>query len=347
MFTVRRRLLIAAVLVAALIFPAASRASAPRSFYGVMAATDPSAQEAAWMGASGVRTLRINLTWASVQPASPNQYDWTHYDQVIGDAARSGIRVLATVYGSPSWVAPSPNYPPTGSNITRFRAFVSAAAARYGSHGTFWAEHPDIPRLPVTWWQLWNEVSSPTFWGPAPNAGQYVRLLRVFHGAVKSADPRARILLAGLLPLQYRPYGIPFARYLQQIYKRGAARYFDAAAIHPYGATPSVTMGRIRLMRKLMDGFGDARTPIWVTEIGWASAGSPSQFTVSPLLQASYLTETFRELAKARKRLRLAGAIWFSFRDGQGTWWGDNSGLVTDAFVPKLSFYAFTSLTLP
>jgi hypothetical protein len=98
-------------------------------------------------------------------------------------------------------------------------------------------------------------------------------------------------------------------------------------------------------MRKLMSNFGDGRTPIWVTEVGWASAGTPSQFTVSPTQQASYLSETFRELAKSRKRLRLAGAIWFSFRDGLGAWWGDNTGLVTDSLSPKPSFYAFTSLT--
>ena len=341
----RRQVLIAAVLVAALAFPAASPAAAPRSFYGVMAASDPTAGEAAWMGASGVRTLRINLAWSWVQPSSPGQYDWSHYDQVVGDAARNGIRVIATVYSSPSWVAPAPNYPPSGPNISRFRAFVSSAAQRYGSSGTFWAEHPDIPRLPITWWQFWNEASTPTFWGPKPNAAQYVRLLRVFHSGVKGADPSARIVLAGLLPFQYRPYGIPFESYLRQLYKLGAARYFDAAAIHPYGQTPAITIGRIRLMRKLMSRFGDRHTPIWVTEVGWASAGEPSQFTVSPVQQAAYLRETFEELAKLRRSLRLAGAIWFSFADGQGNWWGDNTGLVTDALIPKLSFYAFTSLT--
>jgi polysaccharide biosynthesis protein PslG len=338
-------LLLAALLVAGLALPAASNAAAPRSFFGVMAASDPGPKEAAWMGASGVGTLRINLVWAWVQPNNPEQWDWSHYDQVIGDASRNGIQVLPTIYGSPGWVAGRENYPPSGWSISYFRDFVYAAAQRYGARGTFWDEHPDIPRLPIRWWQLWNEVSSPTFWTARPNARQYVALLRVFHNGVKAADPTAKIVLAGLFPMPYTAHGISFKRYLRAIYKNRGAPYFDAAAIHPYGSSPAVSLRRVSWMRRIMSSFGDARKPIWITELGWASDGAPSLFTVSPQQQAAFLDSTFSKLAKARKRLGIAGAIWFSFRDQSGPWWLDNAGMFTVWLKPKPALYAFIGLT--
>jgi polysaccharide biosynthesis protein PslG len=338
-------LLLAALLTAGLALPSASSAAAPRSFYGVMAAYDPGTKEAAWMGTSGVGTVRINLVWSWVQPNNPEGYDWSHYDQVIGNAARNGIQVLPTIYGSPAWVAARQNYPPSGWSISYFRDFVHAAAQRYGARGTFWAEHPEIPRLPIRWWQFWNEVSSPNFWTARPNAKQYVNLLRVFHSGIKSADPSAKIVLAGLFPMPYAAGGIPYKRYLRSIYKHHGAPYFDAAAIHPYGASPAISVRRVHWMRRIMNSFGDTHTPIWVTEIGWASAGVASTFTVSPEQQADYLQQTFEALTKARKRLDIAGAIWFSFRDQSGPWWLDNAGMFTAWLKPKPAYYAFIGLT--
>jgi hypothetical protein len=318
---------------------------APRSFYGVMAADDPTSAEAARMQAGGVGTLRINLVWAWVQPDPSTEYDWSHYDEVIGDAARNGIQVLPTVYGSPSWAAIAQNYPPLQGNLYAFRAFVSAAAQRYGANGIFWATHPEIPRLPVIWWQLWNEVSSSNFWDATPKAKEYVDLLRVFHEGIKEVDPSAKILLAGLFPTPIAPNSIPFRRYLRALYEAGARRLFDGAALHPYSTTPQIALQRVRAMRRLMTRYGDRRKPIWITEIGWATAGLPPSATVSPEQQATYLVNTYRKLAAARKRLKIAGVVWFSFRDIGGWIWFDHSGLLTTSLAPKPSWTAFLSLT--
>jgi polysaccharide biosynthesis protein PslG len=318
---------------------------APRSFYGVMAADDPTSTEAARMGEAGVGTLRINLVWAWVQPDSPSEFDWDHYDQVIGAAARNGVQVLPTIYGSPSWAALRENYPPWQGNVLALRAFAEAAAQRYGTGGTFWTTHPDIPPVPVTWWQLWNEVSSSNFWDATPNAKEYVDLLRVFREGIKQGDPGARIVLAGLFPTPIAPNSILFRPYLRALYKRGAKPLFDAAAIHPYGATPQIAVQHVRAMRKLMSRYGDARKPIWVSEIGWATEGLPGPLTVSPEQQATYLTNTYRKLAAARERLKIAGVIWFSFRDSGGLVWFDHAGLLTTHLDPKPSWAAFLRLT--
>jgi hypothetical protein len=334
------------VLVAFICAQHAIAAGAPRSFYGVMAADDPTSAEAAQMGAGRVGTLRINLVWAWVQPDSSTEYDWAHYDQVIGDAARNGIRALPTVYGSPSWAALKENYPPwQQDNVNAFRAFASAAAERYGASGTFWVDHPEIPKLPVIWWQLWNEVSSSNFWDRTPKPAEYVDLLRTFREGIREGDSSGKILLAGLFPEPLAPNSIPFKPYLRALYKDGAKPLFDGAALHPYGATPRVALQRVRAMRSLMSRYGDTNTPIWITEVGWADAGLPSPITVSPGEQGIYLVNTFQKLAAARKRLNIAGVVWFSFRDRRGQFWPDHTGLVTNRFEPKPSWTGFVSLT--
>jgi hypothetical protein len=311
-----------------------------------MAAEDPTSTETSQMGEGGVGTLRIVLAWGWVQPGSPTEYDWRHYDEVIGDAARYGIRVLPTIYGSPPWAAVREYYPPWGQgNLAAFRAFASAAARRYGAHGSFWATHPEIPRLPVIWWQLWNEVSSSNFWDATPKAREYVDLLRVFRQGIKEGDPGAKILLAGLFPTPIAPNSILFRPYLRALYKAGAKPLFDGAALHPYSTTPQIALQRIRAMRRVMTRYGDRRKPIWITEIGWATAGFPRYAIVSPEQQALYLVNTYRKLAAARKRLKIAGVVWFSFRDTGGYAWFDYSGLFTTHLMPKPSWRAFLSLT--
>ena len=339
-----RGLLVAAVLLLCLAFGAQARA-APRSFYGVIPANDPGTSEVARMGAGRVGTLRINLVWAAVQPSSPTQFDWSHYDQVIGDAAENGIRVLPTIYGSPAWAASAQNHPPLRTHFEDFRAFVRAAAARYGANGIFWKFHPQIPTLPVVHWQLWNEVNSPSFWYRKPNPKQYVALLRVFHDGIKSADPGARIVLAGLFPTPRVRHGIPLDRYLTALYRKKAKPLFDEAALHPYATTPRDALERVRQLRRLMARFKDKRTPIWVTELGWASGGVRTALTVSKKRQAKYLRTSFKLLAAKRRRLQIAGVVWYSWRDVPGGIWFNHTGLFTTNLSPKPSWNAFVRLT--
>jgi polysaccharide biosynthesis protein PslG len=340
-----RRLLIVALLATTLISVADAHAAAPRSFYGLISANDPGSSEITRMGAGNVGTLRTNLVWGAVQPTEGAAYDWSHYDAIIGDAAKNGIRLLPTVYSSPDWAANKSNYPPDKAHMDAFRAFVTAAAARYGVNGTFWSEHPEIPRVPVIWWQLWNEVNSPSFWYPKPNAKQYVGLLRLFHDGVTSADPSAKILLAGLFRTPQIKNGIDLDRYLPAIYRRHAKPLFDAAAIHPYATTPGSALQAVKDTRKIMVRFKDRGASLWVTEIGWASGGSPTPLTVSPQRQASYLRKSFGMLAANRGQLHIPGVIWYSWRDVPGGIWFFHTGLFTQDLDPKPAWDAFTRLT--
>ena len=339
-----RRLVIATTLLIFLgLAPHAS--AAPRAFYGVIPANDPDSTEIARMGAGNVGTMRINFVWGAVQPSEGASYDWAHYDAIIGQAAQQGIQVLPTVYSSPAWAAARSNYPPATSHFAEFRAFVQAAATRYGANGSFWSANPGIPKLPIANWQLWNEVNSPSFWYPRPNAKQYVALLRVFHQGIKAGDPSAKIILAGLFRTPRIKHGIFLDKYLPAIYRAKAKSLFDAVAVHPYATTPKQALRAVKEARKIMARYKDKRAPLWITEIGWATGGNPTPLTVSPERQAAYLRKSFGMLAANSRRFKIAGVIWYSWRDVPGRIWFFHTGLFTSDFDPKPSWSAFTALT--
>jgi hypothetical protein len=211
-----------------------------------------------------------------VHPTPDSPPDWLLYDQLIGDAAANGIRVLPTVYSTPTWAAASPSQPPAGPHRSQFAAFVREAAQRYGSNGSFWDTHPWFPKLPIINWQFWNEPNWPAFWSPKPSAKQYVSLLRVFRNSIKGVDPAAKIVLAGLFRTPNVRGGVPLDRYLPDIYRHNGKPLFDAVAVHPYASTPRVALDAVKEARQIMSRFKDKSARVWITEIGWPSGGPPN-----------------------------------------------------------------------
>ena len=341
----RWRLVFMATLLLCVGLVGQAQAAAPRAFYGVMAATDPDASEIARMGAGKVGTLRINFVWSQVQPQQSSALDWSYYDSLIGAAAQQGIRVLPTVYSSPSWVASRDNFPPSKAHFGEFQTFVREAAARYGSNGSFWSANPGIPKLPVTDWQLWNEMNSPSFWFHKPSAKKYVSLLKVFHNGIKGGDPSAKIVLGGLFRTPRIRNGVPLDRYLPGIYRAKGKKFFDAVAMHPYATTPQDALRAVQDTRRIMAQFKDKKAKLWITEVGWATGGVATPLTVSPQRQASYLRKTFNMLANKRKRFKIAGVVWYSWRDLPGGVWFNHTGLFTQTLDPKPSWNAFVGLT--
>jgi polysaccharide biosynthesis protein PslG len=312
-------------------------------FYGVISAEPlPDWGQLAQLDDGGVGTLRVNLAWGSVQSGPGAPYDWSHYDPVLLGAARGGVRVLATVYSSPTWAASTAEVPPLGADLRGFQNFARAAVERYGSDGTFWDEHPDVPKLPITDWQLWNEPNSPLFWKPAPDANGYLRLLRAFNSAVKGSDPAARILLGGLFPTPHD--GISLDDFLSALYDGGGRDLFDAVALHPYARTPRDAIDRVAQARQIMRRFGDDDKPIWITEVGWASRGTPPGLVVGPAGQADYVRQIFQLASDARDSLGIAGVVWYSLNDTPGPIWVGHCGLFTVDGSPKPAWDAFTQV---
>jgi hypothetical protein len=335
-------------LVALLLCSTAAAARAPRGFFGVQSWGTPTATEFDAMGRSRVDVFRFNLEWSSVEPF-PGRRAWGRYDEVVAGAARNAIRLLPVLYGSPPFAAVRSTDPPmTPSARTAFSRFVADAVRRYGPGGAFWREHPELPYFPVATWQVWNEPNFGAYWFGRPNPRQYLTLVRLTRTAVRGVDPRARIALAGLPESRG---GMPIARYLTGLYAvRGASRLFDVVAVNPYALDQRGVVGAVKRVRTIMDRHRDRRTPIWVTEIGWATGGPRSPFRTSTQGQAALLARSYRAGLRLHSRYRLEMMVWFSWRDrslyaGEGDWWAPHTGLFSLSGAAKPAWRAFVGLT--
>ena len=302
---------------------------APREFYGIASLDYPTAGQFGQMGRAGAGTYRLILSWNNVEP-TPGARDWSVYDGIVGNAALNGMRVMPMLFGSPSFAAPALTEPPTSpSGQAAFFKFVADAVSRYGNGGTFWRDHPGIPTIPITNWQLWNEVNTPGFWLPNPTPQQYADLLTPTAYTLRSIDPKAKVVLSGLFPTAYIANSITATKWLKAFYKiPGIKSSFDAVAVHPYATRPTEALTTIKGTRKIMIKAKDKKTPIWVTELGWATQGTPTGFTTTQAKQASNLTSAFRLLNRYRFKYRIQGVVWYAFDDVAGSSnWAYNSGL--------------------
>jgi hypothetical protein len=239
-------------------------------------------------------------------------------------------------------------HPRTRAERAAWGEFVTQIATRYGRGGTFWRDHPELPPLPVTAYQVWNEPNLRVFWRPAVDAAGYLRLVRLTRARLRAVDPRATIVLAGL---PESSHGAPIVDYMRAIYAQpGARALFDVVALHPYSEDASGVLQKLNQVRDLMDRRGDRRTPIWVTEIGWATAGLRSPFRTSRSGQASRISETLRLLISARARLRLGRVVIHALQDRaylptESPWWGPRVGLFDLAGRPKPAWKALVRFT--
>ena len=329
-------------------------APAPRSTFVGLVSQDaydgtPSYQDAtlARERKLGVDIVRQTFDWAALEPA-PGHFALAKTDRFVLAAAKQGIAVLPILFHAPFWAtgkrrSPTANVADPPRRPATFAAFARAMVGRYGPRGSLWREHPSVDKVPVRDWQIWNEPNLPQYWGDRPNAAAYANLLDAAHRAIHAADPGARVLSAGLPESRL---GIRFGTYVRALYRAGGRSGFDVFALHPYSSSARGVLAAVRRTRALMRRYGDAAKPVWVTELGWASGGPRSPFTFDPLSQAQLVANTIDALSMQRRALRIAGFVYFDWKDGapypgRSDFWGLHTGLVTNAGVAKPSLAAF------
>ncbi|HEU4656979.1 MAG TPA: hypothetical protein VFR97_05620 [Capillimicrobium sp.] len=306
---------LAALLLAAA--PAAGARKLPHGFYGVMTdgvlmtqGDEAFAREFAVMRSTGVETVRPVVYWADMQPERGGPVMFGSLDRLMGEAARNGLDVIPVVLRAPSWARVEPgNFASPPKDPADFAAFLTALIGRYGPDGSFWAEHPDLPRRPQRDWQVWNEPNLDRYWSsPKPFAKDFVKLQRVAYAAIKQADPGARVILAG--------FGNDSWNAFRAAYDAGlTGRMYDVAAAHPFTGKVKNVMKIVRFNREVMRENGDGRKPMIVTEITWPAAKGTEATTtagyeVTPKEQAVKLTDAYRAFIRNRKRFRLERVIW-------------------------------------
>jgi hypothetical protein len=342
-----------ALLVLALVPAAASAQRLPANFFGVMIngpLDSPNADlmaEEGVMRQAGVQSQRVPFNWDLIQRDPNAAPDWSQVDRKVLAAAANGMSVLGLVLGSPPWASTHPNIPLSPpKDPGTYANFMRLCIARYGPFGSFWTEHPEVPATPIRDWQVWNEPNLSDYFSVQPFAKPYVRLLRAARKAIKSADPGATVVMAGLANFSWRA--------LAQLYKAHVKGLFDVAAVHPFSGHPANSVKIVKYNRRVMVRYHDARKPVWLTELTWPSAKGKTKnihgWETTEAGQAKRLTTGYRLYIKERKKLRLQRIYWY-------TWAGydtppnsfDYSGLrhstPDGVFTSKPALSAFEAIT--
>jgi Glycosyl hydrolase catalytic core len=316
-----RRVLPVAVMLAALVAatPAhAAKREVPRGWLGVVA-DGPfmegayGTQEAEWdqLAASGAESVRIAFRWRAMQPKKSSPPDLGTSDALVLAAAKRGLSLVPVVQATPDWAARYKHKhgasPPR--KVSTFTSFLRRLVNRYGSNGTLWQEHPEVAKLPIRDWQIWNEPNFREFWSVRPFAPTFVPMMRAAYKTVHRTDKHARVILAGMANESWAG--------LKRVYQAGGRGTFDAVALHPYTAKPENVIKLVKLARDVMRGYGDPKRPVWITELSFPAAKGkvdhPFGFETTQSGQVKRLKASLHSLAGQRRKLRIERVFWYAW----------------------------------
>jgi hypothetical protein len=228
-----------------------------------------------------VQIIRSNLYWGGpggvagkkrpAHPTNPDDpaYNWAPYDNEVREAAKNNIKVLFSIWGTPSWANKGKGMNRAPTLARDLRNFAYAAAKRYS--GTFvpiapaaagttttttGASNTALP--PVRYWLAWNEPNNPLFLNPqykrigtgkkahwvAQSTIDYARICNAIYSGVHATLIRAeKVACGGTGPRgnnnpKSKRASIGPIPFLKGVKKAHLAK-FDAWAHHPYYGAPS------------------------------------------------------------------------------------------------------------
>jgi hypothetical protein len=263
-------------------------------FHGVWTSYDDTERAAVLdnLKRMGAKWVRIDLSWAMLQPKNGSSYDMAwgvpFVDRIIKMAHERDLKVLGMLWLTPDWARPTNGPRSSPADPGDYARALAWAAKRWEGQ--------------VRSWEVWNEPNSSDFWvGASPQ--QYTRLLCAGYRAVQKSGSNAGIVFGGTVHND--------VDWIARAYDAGAKGCFDRMATHPYvgPANASPTSGgdndpwdfnRIGAVRRLMLSHGD-RSPIWLTEFGWSSHANtgkeqPWNMGVTEQQQATYTVAALKLL---------------------------------------------------
>lgn len=262
------------------------------------------------LSGAGADWVRIDMSWAMLQPKGPGEFDtgWgvPHIDRVLAEANQRGLKVMVTLWQTPDWANGGKGLRAAPGDSSDFARAARFAADRWGNS--------------VDAWEIWNEPNSGDFLvGADPKT--YVNLLCAAYPAIKGEDA-SPVVFGGLM---YND-----DKWLARAYSVGAQGCFDVVGTHPYigpsNAPPDSPdngsvwrMTHVSAVRKVMVDRGDGNKPIWFTEFGWSTGEAKGAANwdqgVSENQQASFLRDAVQLV---RDRYPYVG-VMFWFRDHEQT----------------------------
>ncbi len=199
------------------------------------------------------------------------------------------------------------------------------------------SEYPEVNA-----WEIWNEPLVPNFASGYENSSalDYYEMIKSAYAIIKSREPNSTIVCFGGAQL----FPISVVRYEYQLYSKvwqyGASRYCDAISVHYYSqpyynmsqqAEYGMTLGQeLNLTLNAYENL--TGKPIWVTETGYASNGTPR----SDLLQAAALRQSMGFLSQYGFVKRI---YWFHLAGASGA--ADFGLLNPNTLQPKPAWGSF------
>lgn len=362
---VRAWLAAVAVSVVAMAAVSPTAMAVPAGFWGVSPQNPPSIEQFQRLRAGGVDSVRIPLSWAATQPLGGAEANFAGSDHLVAGAVAAGLNVLPFVYDAPAWAVTSARVPgstarapktlpvKTGPQRTAWANFLKLVVARYGPGGSFWAANPALPESPIRTWQIWNEENFKYF-VVRPSPSDYGKLINVSYAAIKSVDRSAKLILGGMFSepneakFKRKPPQAYFATdFLDGVYKTtpGVKSKFSGVSLHPYTAKYQELTADIEAFRLVLKENHDAGKKLWITEIGWSSEPPDpvhNAFAKGPKGQVTQLKGAFNLFRSKAAKWKLQRIYWFSVDDQPNSCnFCDGSGLFSDGFVPKKSWFAY------
>jgi polysaccharide biosynthesis protein PslG len=230
----------------------------------------------------GATVSRLFVDWAVVQP-SPGQWNWRQTDSEYAAMVAAGLHPLIVAFTAPCWARPSTDClnpyftgPPDPAYDQDWRQFVSRLTARY-------------PRAIGI--EVWNEPNLDQYFLPHANPDRFAQLLHEAYTAVKAVNPNMPVVSGGLLlspPVPGAgpvPGGYGADQFLAAMYAAGARQWMNVLGVHLYPSTyvdgvparwaagaMQTWLGQLNPVRAR---YGAVRQPIWITEMGIATATEP------------------------------------------------------------------------
>lgn len=257
------------------------------------------------LSAAGFGWARLHVDWNRAEPIS-GAYQWAWTDDVLADISAAGLEPVVVLDGSdPSgeWLGNA-----AGKRVVDRdeRPLSTSVRHCFSPFARFAAAFADRYQDTVRFYQIWDEPNIAPRWGNRLiDPVGYARLLRAAATAVRAADPDAVILAAALAPTQDRGHtAIDEGYFLQRLYAAGAAPYFDAVLVQPFGfgTGPDDARSRVDVLnfrraawaRRVMVAAGDGQTPVWAVRFGWNRQTQAQWKTVSPANQLRFTREAIR-----------------------------------------------------
>lgn len=277
---------------------------------------------------AGSTISTIGLTWDTIQPNGPQDYDPAAVNFPIEKASRDGLVVAVNMSGTPEWARGQTTLPtwksqPREGDPTverEFREFVRQAVRDNKNRAKYWS-----------YWNEPNGCMSNHHTGECgwngDTASDFAHWHKIFYEEVKKEDPSAKVIL-GNLELIKPDYG-----YIKEMNNKDVKYDYLGLNVYNKGGNYAFPLDWVKGAYNAQKD----KKPVWLNEWGW-----DQQWGMSKEQIADRIKQTFPEFIKPENSY-IHAAIYHNLRDRDGDYglW-EKKG---DVLVPRVNGQAFLDIS--